>query len=90
MFCRHEIAKLIHQHSSIKILSMASKTVTRSKDIMAGTAVFRGTRVPIQVLMDHLEAGDSIDVFLDGFPSVSREQVIDFLEEAKNRAISAA
>jgi uncharacterized protein (DUF433 family) len=40
--------------------------------------------------MDHLEAGDSIDVFLDGFPSVSREQVIDFLEEAKNRAISAA
>ena len=68
---------------------MASGTVTCAKDVMAGTPVFRGTRVPIQVLMDHLEAGDRVDVFLEGFPSVTREQVIDVLEEAKNRTIAA-
>ena len=57
---------------------------------MGGTPVFTGTRVPVQTLMDYLEAGESIDDFLEGFPSVSRVQVIAFLEEAKDRAISAA
>lgn len=69
---------------------MASTTISRSKDVLGGTAVFPGTRVPVQTLMDYLEAGDTIDDFLEGFPSVSREQVIAFLEEAKDRAISAA
>jgi uncharacterized protein (DUF433 family) len=50
---------------------------------MGGTPVFAGTRVPIQTLIDFLVAGDSIDDFLDGFPTVSREQVIQFLEEAE-------
>lgn len=49
---------------------------------MSGTPVFCGTRVPVQTLLDYLEAGDSIDEFLEGFPSVSREQVIAFLEQA--------
>lgn len=44
--------------------------------------MFCGTRVPVQTLLDYLEAGDSIDEFLEGFPSVSREQVIAFLEQA--------
>jgi len=57
---------------------------------MGGTPVFVGTRVPVQTLLDYLEAGDSIDEFLAGFPSVSREQVIDFLEQAKDRLVATA
>lgn len=49
-------------------------------EILGGTPVFRGTRVPIKSLFDHLEAGDSIDDFLEGFPSVQREQVIALRE----------
>jgi uncharacterized protein (DUF433 family) len=55
---------------------------------MGGTPVFAGTRVPVQTLLDYLEAGESIDEFLAGFPSVSRAQVIRFLEEAKNRLVA--
>lgn len=50
--------------------------------VMSGAAVFRGTRVPVQTLLDHLEAGDSIEVFLDDFPTVSRVQAVRFLELA--------
>ena len=50
---------------------------------MGGTSVFAGTRVPIQTLIDFLKAGDSIDDFLEGFPTVSREQVFEFLSEAE-------
>lgn len=57
---------------------------------MGGTPVFAGTRVPIQTFLDYIEAGDSIDEFLDGFPTVKREQVIAFLEEAKKRMLAAA
>lgn len=49
---------------------------------MSGAAVFRGTRVPIQTLLDHLEAGDSLETFLEDFPSVSRNQAVRFLEIA--------
>jgi uncharacterized protein (DUF433 family) len=54
---------------------------------MGGTPVFSGTRVPVQTLLDYLEAGDSIDEFLAGFPSVTRAQVIEFLEAAKDRLV---
>jgi uncharacterized protein (DUF433 family) len=64
--------------------------VSRSPDVMGGTVVFRGTRVPVQTLLDYLEAGESIDDFLEGFPSVTRAQVVAFLEEAKDRVIAAA
>ncbi len=57
---------------------------------MGGTPVFAGTRVPVQTLLDYLEAGDSIDEFLDGFPSVRRDQVIGFLEQAKDSLIAAS
>jgi uncharacterized protein (DUF433 family) len=57
--------------------------ITISKEIMGGTPVFAGTRVPIQTLIDYLVAGDSIDDFLEGFPTVKREQVVEFLEEAE-------
>ena len=51
--------------------------------------MFTGTRVPIQSLIDHLKAGDSLDYFLEGFPSVSREQAIAFLEFALTTAIGS-
>ena len=69
---------------------MEQRTVSRSPDVMRGTVVFHGTRVPVQTLLDYLEAGESIDDFLEGFPSVTRTQVIAFLEEAKDRVIEAA
>ena len=56
---------------------------------MSGAPCFSGTRVPIQNLIDYLEGGDSIEEFLDGFPTVSREQVIAFLEEAKDRMVAS-
>jgi uncharacterized protein (DUF433 family) len=64
---------------------MAQGVVSSSKDIMGGTPVFAGTRVPIQTLIDYLKAGDSIDDFLEGFPTVRREQVVEFLEEAERQ-----
>ncbi len=64
---------------------MKNQIVTSSKEIMGGTPVFAGTRVPIQTLMDYLKAGDSIDEFLEGFPTVSHKQVIEFLEEAERQ-----
>ena len=57
---------------------------------MGGAAVFAGTRVPVETLFDYLEAGDSIDEFLEGFPSVSRSQVLALLEEAKHRVALTA
>ncbi len=66
---------------------MKQPLVSRSLDVMGGTAVFHGTRVPVQTLLDYLEAGESIDDFLEGFPSVTREHVIAFLEEAKDLTV---
>ena len=56
-------------------------------DIMGGTPVFVGTRVPVESLFDHLKAGDSIEVFLDGFPSVKREQVLAVLERVEHEIL---
>ena len=64
--------------------------ITASPDVMSGAPVFPGTRVPIQTLLEYLEAGDSIDDFLAGFPSVSRSQVVAFLERATNLAVTDA
>ena len=58
-------------------------------EIMGGTPVFTGTRVPVQTLLDYLEGGDTLDEFLDGFPGVSREQAIGFLEMAKDALLAA-
>ena len=66
---------------------MKQPVVCCNPEVMGGTAVFSGTRVPVQTLLDYLEAGDTIDYFLEAFPSVTREQVITFLEEAKDRLI---
>jgi uncharacterized protein (DUF433 family) len=57
---------------------------------MGGTPVFPGTRVPVQTLLDYIEAGDSIDDFLQGFPTVKREHVLAFLEHAAALAVTEA
>ena len=57
---------------------------------MSGTPCFAGTRVPVQNLFDYLEAGDPLDEFLDNFPTVSREQAVALLEEAKRELLAAA
>lgn len=61
-----------------------SRVVTIDPEIQSGEPVFSGTRVPIKNLFDHLKGGDSIDDFLEGFPSVSREQVLELLNLAEH------
>jgi uncharacterized protein (DUF433 family) len=66
-------ARLMHDHSIIH----------RDPEILGGTPVFVGTRVPVKILFDYLDAGDSLEVFLDEFPSVSRRQAVAALELAR-------
>jgi uncharacterized protein (DUF433 family) len=66
-----------------------SSVVTQHPDILGGEPVFAGTRVPAKSLFDHLEAGDSIEEFLESFPSVKREQVIALLEDSKAHVLAA-
>ena len=54
--------------------------VSQNPQVMHGTLVFSGTRVPVESLIQHLVAGDSLDIFLDDFPTVSREQAVAYLE----------
>jgi len=68
---------------------MKQSVVSGTPNVMGGAAVCAGTRVPVQTLLDYLEGGESIDDFLQGFPSVTREQVVTFLEEAKDRLIES-
>ena len=63
------------------------QVINRDPEIHGGTPVFTGTRVPVKALIDHLKAGESLDYFLQGFPSVSREQAIAFLEFALTQTL---
>jgi uncharacterized protein (DUF433 family) len=69
---------------------MNTQIVSISPDIMGGTPVFADTRVPIQTLFDYLKEGESVDDFLDGFPTVTRSQVIGLLEEAGKQLVKMA
>ena len=69
---------------------MGQPIVTRSPNILSGAPVFAGTRVPVHALIEYLEGGETIDDFLLGFPTVKREQVVAFLEEAAARMIPKA
>ena len=64
--------------------------VSRNANVMNGALVFAGTHVPVKVLMDHLAASDSLDKFLKGFPGVSREQAVAYLEMAREGAEGAS
>jgi uncharacterized protein (DUF433 family) len=63
--------------------------ISSKPDVLSGVPVFPGTRVPVSTLMDYLEAGDSIDLFLYDFPTVTRPQVIALLEFAKREFLEA-
>ena len=69
---------------------MSLSTFSRNSAVMGGAVVFPGTRVPVQTLLDYLGAGESIGDFLEGFPSVTREQVIAFLEAAIEKLLAAS
>ncbi len=68
---------------------MPTHIITSSPDVMGGTPVFAGTRVPVQTLIDYLEAGESINDFLEGFPTVKREQIVAFISDEYQRLLSA-
>ncbi len=59
------------------------EVITRDPEVMHGTPAFRGTRVPVQTLFDYIENGESLDDFLEGFPTISRDLAIQALEECK-------
>ena len=62
--------------------------IISSPDILGGTPVFIGTRVPVKNLTDYIEAGDTLDEFLEDFPSVSRQQTVEFIEQAKEALLA--
>jgi uncharacterized protein (DUF433 family) len=80
----------VADHSVSVNLYPMSSVVKIDPEIMSGAPCFAGTRVPIQNLIDYFEGGDSIDEFLEDFPSVRRDQVISFLEEAKESVLARA
>ncbi len=67
-----------------------SPHIISDPEVLGGTPAFAGTRVPVRILFEHLVAGDSIDVFLDDFPSVSRELAVFVLEDAKASLVADA
>jgi uncharacterized protein (DUF433 family) len=84
------VARILNISKYHKFMFRDSKFISKSSDVMGGTTVFTNTRVPVQTLLDYLKAGESIDDFLDGFPTVTREQVIYFLEELGRSLLSVA
>src|SRR5207253_10988481 len=71
-------------------MSVPEPLMTTSPDRLSGTPVFAGTRVPVQTLIDYLEAGDPLEAFLNDFPSVSREHAVAVLEVAKSALLAKA
>ena len=68
--------------------TLSSGPIERSEEILGGTPVFVGTRLPVQTLLDYLEAGDRLDDFLDDFPTVRREDAVALLELAKEALLA--
>jgi len=69
-------------------MALSNNVITRDPDVLGGTPVFRGTRVPFQALLDYLEGGQTLDDFLDDFPTVTREAAVHALEHAKTLVVS--
>jgi uncharacterized protein (DUF433 family) len=69
-------------------MSSTNGVVTRDRDVLGGTPVFRGTRVPFQTLLDYLEGGQTLDEFLDDFPTVTRDAAVHALEHAKSLVVN--
>ena len=71
-------------------MNLPSGTIQTDPEILGGTPVFAGTRVPVENLFQYLEAGDSLDAFLDDFPSVSRDLAVAVLEAARAELVGSA
>ena len=69
-------------------MSGLSHIITKDPDVLGGTPVFRGTRVPFQSLLDYIEGGQTLDDFLDDFPTVTREAAVQALEHAKSLVVN--
>ena len=65
-----------------------SGVIVKDRDILGGEPVFRGTRVPFKILMEYLEGGDTLDQFLEQYPSVSRELAVAAIEEARQSLVA--
>jgi uncharacterized protein (DUF433 family) len=74
---------MIYWRGMEKLMNSQESVVVRNLNILGGTPVFRGTRVPLQLLFDSLERGHTLEEFLEGYPTVSREMAIAALEEAQ-------
>lgn len=71
------------------IKKSSNTIISRNKEILGGTPVFKGTRVPVKTLWDYVKAGDTVEDFLEDFPSVKREQAITLIERAQKRVVSS-
>jgi uncharacterized protein (DUF433 family) len=69
---------------------MDEPLIYQSKDVLSGTPVFYGTRVPVHTLVDYLSTGETIEMFLEDFPTVTREQVLRFLRTAEQFMVAAS
>jgi uncharacterized protein (DUF433 family) len=69
-------------------MAVPSPVITKDPEVLGGTPVFRGTRVPFQALLDYLEGGQTLDDFLDDFPTVTREAAVQALEHAKSLVVN--
>ena len=76
-------AGIAHSAQDSETIEDMTQAITRDPETMNGVPVFRGTRVPVQTLFDYLEGGDTLEEFLEGFPTVSRGLALEALEEAK-------
>jgi uncharacterized protein (DUF433 family) len=76
--------------SGLRDNGIVARAITRDAETMHGTPVFRGTRVPVQTLFEYLEGGETLEDFLEGFPTVSRSLAIEALEEAKQLLLARA
>jgi uncharacterized protein (DUF433 family) len=69
-------------------MALPSPVITKDPEVLGGTPVFRGTRVPFQALLDYLEGGQTLNDFLDDFPTVTREAAVQALEHAKSLVVN--
>jgi uncharacterized protein (DUF433 family) len=79
---------MIYSHKMERRMTANKDVIVRDPEILGGTPVFRGTRVPFKNLLDYLEGGHTLDEFLDEFPTVTREAAIAALEHAKDLVIA--
>lgn len=80
------IAARSHHRHVMKL----SEIIVVDPELMSGTPCFTGTRVPVQALLDYLEGGDSLEEFLEGFPTVKREQAVAFIQRGGELIVGAA